>query len=294
MSNTILSVTELANRAVDTLVQMRPLVETLDNDMVAAEMAMNKGETVNVAIPPTFTAATYNGSSLTIQDINNGSVAVVLDQDVVVPIAIPNREFAKSAQDLNRTVITPIMEAFVVQMDAGILTKFDAGDTLTPIAESTNFTIAQMELGIAALAGVNCPLTDLHFAISQKDASEARQIQAIYSQDVNSLNNNRLATVGSYAGIDIFGTTAIASTGTDVENWLYDSKFATVAMRALDVQSVSGVEVGVASYKGMTITVTRSWDYDTQAVQTVFRALYGVKVLDGNRGIKVIIDGSGD
>ena len=294
MANTILSVTELANRAVDTLVQLRPIVETLDNDIVNAEMAMNKGETVNVPIPPTFTAATYNGSALTTQDINNGSVAVVLNSDVVVPISIPNREFAKSAQDLDRTVITPIMEAFVTNFDAGILAAFDAGDTLTPIAEVPFFTIAQMELGLASLATAKCPLTDLHMALSQADASKARQIQAIYSQDVNSANNNRLSTVGSYAGVDIFGTSSIASTGTATTNWLYDSKFATVAMRPLNVQQCAGVEVGVATYKGMTITVTRSWDYATQSVQTVFRALYGVKVLDGNRGIKVLTDGSGD
>ena len=294
MANTVLSVTELANRAVDTLVQMRPLVETLDNSYVSAEMAMNKGETVNVPIPPTFTAADYDGSTLTTQDINNSSVAVTLSNDVVVPISIPNREYAKSAIDFDKAVIVPIMEAFVTKMDSGILTAFDAGDTLTPIPESTSFTIAQLELGMASLAGQKCPMTDLHCALSQADASIARQIQAIYSQDVNRLNDNRQATVGKYAGIDIFGTTAIDSTGTATANWLYDSNFATVAMRPLDVQQSAGVEIGVATYKGMAITVTRQWDYATQAVKTVFRCLYGIKVLDGKRGIKIITDGSGD
>jgi len=293
MANTILSVTELANRGVDVLVNMRPMVNTFNNDVVTGELAMNKGETVNVALPPSFTAATYNGSTLTSQDINNGSVAVTLDKDEVVPTTISNREYGKSAQDLDDTVILPIMKALSTGMDASIFTALAAGDTLTAVPDAA-FSIAQIELGLRALLATDCPDNDLHMSISHYDASVARQIQGIYSQDINRENNNRSTSVGSYAGIDIFGTSSISSAGATIDNWLYDSNFATVAMRGLaDVTDAPGVEAATASYKGMTVTVTRQWDTAKQAVVTVFRTLYGVKVLDGNRGINVITTGLG-
>ena len=293
MANTILSVTELANRGVDVLVNMRPMVNTFNNDVVSGELAMQKGETVNVAIPPSFTASSYNGSTLSKQDINNGTVAVTLDKDEEVSTTIANREYAKSAQDLDDTIILPIMKALSTQMDADIFTALDAGDTLTPVPTAA-LSIAQIELGLQVLLGANCPSNDLHMAISQYDASIARQIQGIYSQDINRENNNRSTSVGSYAGIDIFGTSSISAAAATTNNWLYDSNFATVAMRGLaNVTDAPGVEAATASYKGMTVTVTRQWDTNTQSVVTVFRTLYGVKVLDGNRGIKVITNGLG-
>jgi hypothetical protein len=62
----------------------------------------------------------------------------------------------------------------------------------------------------------------------------------------------------------------------------------------LNTLAVAGAEVGVATYGGMAITVTKQWNSATQASILVFRALYGCKVLDGNRGINIISDGLGD
>ena len=296
MANTILSVTEYANRAVDYLARRKSLLSTLDLGYVGPEMAANKGETVNVAKPPSFTAVAYNGATLgSMQDINQGTVAVTLDTDVIVPVELSLREAGKSANDVESTIIAPAMDAFTKSFDASILTAFAAGDTLTAIPEATQ-SIAQMELGLVALRDAECPMNDLHYAVANSDASTLRQIQALYSQDVNMRNNNQMSgdVVGAYAGMDIFGTNAISAAGATTSNWMYDSKFATVAMRPLNTLAVAGAEVGTAFYEGMAITVTKQWNSATQASILVFRALYGAKVLDGNRGINIISDGLGD
>jgi hypothetical protein len=296
MANTILSVTEYANRAVDYLSRKKSLLSTLDLGYVDETMAMNKGETANVAKPPSFTVAAYNGATLgSMQDINQGTVAVTLDTDVIVPVELSLREAGKSANDVEATIVAPAMDAFTKSFDASILTAFAAGDTLTAIPEAAQ-SIAQMELGLVALNDADCPMTDLHYAVANSDASTLRQLQALYSQDINSANNNRSAgdVVGAYGGIDIFGTNAISAAGATTSNWMYDSKFATVAMRPLNTLAVAGAEVGVATYGGMAITVTKQWNSATQASILVFRALYGCKVLDGNRGINIISDGLGD
>lgn len=292
MANTILSVTELANIAVDYLYRKRGLVGTLWNDPTEAAIAMNKGETVNVATPASFTAASYNGSSYTAQDINQSSVAVTLNKDYVVPISISLREKGKSANDIEQYTIAPIMDALLKQMDSDILTEFDAGDTTTPIPEVATITIAQMELGIQALKANE--VDPEYFAVSNLDGSNLRQIQAIYSQDTNRLNDNRSLAIGAYGGIDIFDTTAIDSSGATTANWMYHSTAATVAMRPLNVMAVPGVEIATASYQGMSVTVTEQWNSAKQAAEWVFRCLYGVKTLDGGRIVKVITDGTGD
>lgn len=295
MANTILSVTEYANRAVDYLARQKSLLSTLDLGYVGPEMAANKGETVNVAKPPSFTAVDYNGATLgSMQDINQGTVAVTLDTDAIVPVELSLREAGKSANDVEKTIIAPAMDAFTKKFDTAILTAFAAGDTLTAIPEAVQ-SIAQMELGLVSLNDAECPMNDLHYAVSNSDASTLRQIQALYSQDVNAQNNNQMSgdVVGAYAGMDIFGTTAISAAGETTSNWMYDSKFATVAMRPLNTLAVAGAEVGVAYYDGMAITVTKQWNSATQASILVFRALFGAKVLDGNRGINVITTGLG-
>jgi len=290
MANTLISVNELANMAVDYLYRKRGLVGTLWNDAVAGAVAQNKGETVNVAAPPSFTAASYNGSSYTLQDINQSSVSVVLNKDYVVPVGISLREEGANATDLEGMVVAPIMDALLKQMDTDIITEFDAGDATTPIAEAA-MSIAQMELGIVELR--ENEVDPEFFAISSYDGSILRQIQAIYSQDVNRLNDNRSLAIGAYGGIDIFETNAI-SAGTAQSNWLYNSTCATVAMRPLNVMSAPGVEIATANYKGMAVTVTKQWNSQAQRAEWVFRALYGVKTLDGNRIVKVITDGPGD
>ena len=295
MSNTILSVTEYANRAVDYLARQKSLLSTLDLGYVGPEMAANKGETVNVAKPPSFTAVAYNGATLgSMQDINQGTVAVTLDTDVIVPVELSLREAGKSATDVESSIIAPAMDAFTKSFDASILAAFVAGDTLTAIPDAVQ-SIAQMELGLVALRDVECPMNDMHYAVANSDASTLRQIQALYSQDTNRMNDNRSDgdVVGAYANMDIFGTTAISAAGATTLNWMYDSKFATVAMRPLNTLAVAGAEVGVAIFEGMAITVTKQWNSATQASILVFRALYGAKVLDGNRGINVITTGLG-
>jgi hypothetical protein len=292
MANTIIEVDEVANIAVDYLYRKRGLVGTLYNAPTESAFAMNKGETVNVPTPASFTAASYNGSSYTVQDINQSSVSVVLNKDYVVPVGISLREKASSANDIEQYTVAPIMDALLKQMDADILTEFDAGDTTTPIPEVATITIAQMELGIQALK--NNEVDPEYFAVSNLDGSNLRQIQAIYSQDANRLNDNRSLAIGSYGGMDIFDTTAIASTGVSTSNWMYHSSACTVAMRPLNVMAVPGVQVATASYQGMAITVTEQWNSAAQRAEWVFRCLYGVKTLDGGRIVKVITDGTGD
>jgi len=294
MANTIISVTELANRSVDYLERQRGLVNTLWTDAVSEAVAMRKGETVNVAAPPSFTAAAYSGSTYTLQDINQSTVAVALNKDYVVPVGISSREFGASANDIEENVIIPAMDALLKQMDADVITEF-ANYTPTDIAESTgSMDIAQLEKGLAALMANDVPGNGLHAAISHLDASSMRQQQGVYSQDINRLNNNRSTNVAPYAGIDIFGTSAISSSGAAVANWLYHEQSATVAMRPLDIPTGPGVEIGSANYKGMAVTITKQWNKDTQGWEWVFRALYGVKLLNAAAGIKIITDGSGD
>ena len=294
MANSLVSVTELANMGVDYLARQKSLASTLWLDVVKDPIAMNKGEIVNVATPPSFTAATYNGSSYTTQDINAGTVGVQLTQDKVVPVSISQREMGASANDIESSVVIPAMDALIKIMDADILTEFASGFTdHTAIAEAPA-SIAQIELGLTELMDADVPTSGLNYAVSHFDASGLRQSQALYSQDVNSLNTNRTTNVAPYAGIDIFGTSAIAGSGVSVDTWLYHRTAATVAMRELNIMSGSGVEMSTANYKGAAITVSKQWNKDTQAFEWLFRALYGVKTLDGVRGIKIITDGSGD
>lgn len=294
MANTIISTIELANMSVDYLARQKSLASTLWLDVVKDAVAQNKGETVNVATPPSFTAADYSGTSYTVQNINAGTVAVTLNKDKVVPVSISQREKGASANEIEASVVIPAMDALIKIMDADILTEFTAGFTDHTAIPEASATIAQIELGLTELMEADVPTSGLNYAVSHFDASGLRQQQALYSQDVNSLNTNRTTNVAPYAGIDIFGTTAIAGSGTTVDTWLYHRTAATVAMRELNIMSGSGVEMSTANYKGAAITVSKQWNKDTQAFEWLFRALYGVKTLDGVRGIKIITDGSGD
>jgi hypothetical protein len=252
--------------AVEYLARKRGLVGTLWNDVSAEAMNKNKGETIQIATPPSFTAASYNGISYTAQDINQSKVDVTLNKDFVVPVKISTRELKASANDIVTVSVAPAMDALLKQMDGDILTEFDVGDTTTPVPEAA-WSVAQIELGIVGLQEGNVDAQ--HLAVSSFGGGELRQLDAIYSQDINRLNDNRNTAIGSYAGLDIFATNAISSAGVDVSNWMYHSTCATVAMRGLEVDDVQGMVY-------------------------LFRTLYGVKTLDGSRIIKVITDGLGD
>jgi len=294
MANSLVSLQDIAFSSLDFLFRKATLLTSVWRDVTAPEFAKNRGEQVSVTTPPTFVANDYDGVTLTVQDINQGEIPVILNKDKEVTVGWGTREQAASFSDIETLITGPAMDALVRKVEADIEVSLRA-DLITD----------NREFGLNAVYGVDLELGDLAIARQELNEEDVLQdpdrfmwlspkdgrnlVQKSVFTDNSASNKDTLETggLGVVYGFRVGESNAIVTNITpnpdETYNLFFHRHASTIAMRVLPDPNTAGVEVAMASHEGLGITVTKQWDADKQSTIMVFRALYGIKTLDTNR-----------
>ena len=293
MANTFQSVNQIAFSALSFLSRRATLLSSVWTDVTSAGIAADTGETVTIRTPPSFVANDYNGSTLTIQDITEGSTNVVLDKDKEVTVRWSTREEAASVGDNERLVIAPSMDALLRKIEADIELDFRTQLIAAPrvfgnAVFGVDVEVADMAEARKALNEQDVPQDDERFLwLSPKDG--ANLVQKSTFTDNSASQRDTLATggLGRVFGFNVGESNAVVTNTTpdpdETYNLFFHRTAFAVAMRGLPAPSTPGVEAAVANHEGLTVNVTKQWDANFQSTVLVFRALYGTKTLDTNR-----------
>jgi hypothetical protein len=141
MTNTLKKLTVPAAQALAILENNKVMSPLVNNGYIAEfSKRMNgyeRGNTIALKVPPTFTAELWDGSTATAQNISEGEIALTLTDMVQIPIAMPvddmtflletfNSGGSFTPEFINR-VLNPMMEEISDYEDAYVLKKAAQG-----------------------------------------------------------------------------------------------------------------------------------------------------------------------
>lgn len=299
MANTIvIDSTTIARMALETLYANTVMLPLVWKDFQDG-FAKGQGDTVTIRKPATFTANTYNQSvGITKQNITEASTTLTLDTLLDVSAAVTTYEMTLQLVDFQRQVLSPMMEALAQGVDSTIITKMAAASwantvTAAPFNASTypNPTYDLIRAG-RALDVAKVPMTNRQAVVDP-------YIYAQWKMDSLTLNAEkradegtalRDAEIGVIHGFDTFKSNNIAGSNS-FKGWAFHPTAVAYASQPLELPK-GAADAGSASYKGLTIRVVRDYDITYKSDVISIDILFGVKVLDTNRG--VLINGNAD
>ncbi len=297
MANTFIKPSLVADVALETLYANSVMLPLVWKDF-SSEFADGAGDTVTIRKPATFTSNTYNQAVGTVkQDATETSTSVVLDtlKDVTVPITSYDKTL--NLKDLQRQVIQPMMEAHAQAVDTAIIAAMAAatwGSTVVCAPKSSTYPNPTADLLKARRA-----LNTLKVGMTGRNAVVDPYIYLQWAQDELSTNAEkradggtalRDAELGFMHGFDIFESNNIGGANS-YKGWAFHPTAVTFVSKPLALYGGTD-KCGHSSYKGLTLRVL--YDTDQQYKQDIISIdlLFGVKVLDTNRG--VLLNGNAD
>ena len=157
MANTFLTVQEIAREALIRLRQNQVMARLVHTDY--SNDFSNRGDTITVRKPATFTANEFT-SSISTQDVTESSVPVALDKIADVSVAITSKQMTLNIEDFGTQVLDGAMQAIAQKIDTDIMglyvdipyyfgtagTTPDAKSDITGIRKVLNNNLVPMQM----------------------------------------------------------------------------------------------------------------------------------------------------
>jgi len=116
MANTILTASIIAKEALMRL-KNNVVLAGLVNRGYSDEFVKGVGDTVTIKVPATFTANEYNGTSLSYQNITEGSVQVQLSKILDISFKVTTKELSLNIVDFGNLYLQGVVNAFSQKID---------------------------------------------------------------------------------------------------------------------------------------------------------------------------------
>lgn len=285
MANTWLNANsgKIARVALATLSEDVVLGQTVHRDF-DNEFGGGSGDTVNVRIPATLAARTYNPANryttpITYDDLTETSVPLVLDSILYSAVRLPDEEVDLDIESFSAQVTAPQAEAVAQGLEDAIATRMNAVTATSGLQFPLNPTDGQMldEFADARqkLRDANIPSSNLFAAVATDVAakilkdSEFRRVDASGSEGAL-----RDATIGRIHGFTVVESNKLTA-GTAL---FYHRDAFALATRAPMVPRGSSAGSSVNAY-GFSMTWTADYDPNYLADRSVVRALAGSATL---------------
>lgn len=202
MSNNLLSVNEIAKESLMRLqnnLVMGGLVYTDFEDVFS-----NKGDTVNVRKPATFTAKEFT-TATEAQGINESTVAVKLDKIADVTVEVTSKELGLNIQDFGNQVIDGAMQALAQKIDADLLELYKDVPYVSGTAGQTPAALADIANIGKALNNNKVPFANRKLVIDPEAQAKLIILDAIAGADKSgSTQGLRDANMGRVLGFDSY------------------------------------------------------------------------------------------
>ena len=304
MANTI-SVGTAADVAVATLYERLGATNLVHRDFSQAIVTAKRGDTMNVRKPTTFEAKEFDhATGIQIQDINEGSVPVRLDNIADVSFSLTDTELTMEVDEFSDRFIVPAINAIARHVDRAVIAKAHAtvtaevgqgdGTGAVPAKYAWDDHKVLIDAG-AILDGFNVPLENRNALIGALTKAEWQGDDSLQHADKSGDTQAlRQGSIGAQLhGFDTYWTQNIAKPSgtpgacdptTEVGVAFHRDAF-TFTNAALYVPADANAEV--RNYNGLTLRVIQA--YDAIHKKTIFSVdcLYGVSTLDANKAVLI-------
>ena len=295
MPNDILTASVIAREAITTLYNnavMANLVYRGVEDTFGSEVLGHKvGETVNIRRPATFEAKDFT-TTIENQDINEGTIPVVIDQHKDVSFTVTSKELTLDVSQFSERFISPATETLAQAVDKSLLDlRSDVTQTVSWNGSAPWDTVidARTTLNKAAV-----PLS-MRRAVWGSD-HEGGILKSSRFTTANETGDGgtrfRNAEIGRAGGFDHFLDQNVDdgdySAGQSVLFHPWAFCLAAVPLENID----NAIDAAVVSFGGLSLRVVRDYDISTKANIISVDVLYGVKTLDAARAVLVDAIGS--
>jgi hypothetical protein len=292
MANTFIKPSVVAKMALANLYAnsvMLPLVHRdYSNDYV-----QGAGDTITIRKPATFTAQDFT-STITVQNITETSVPVVMNYHKDISVSIGAKEAALDLKDFQEQVISPAMEAISQAVDLAILTFRNditqevgtAGSTTSGVDGTNSWDADNPRVTIDAkrvLSTRNVPMSDRYVVVGPTTSAKWLGDDLLSKADARGdVQGREDAYLGRKVyGFDPYETQNITGGDTEIGVAFHRTAVAFVTRPLVLPRGAAAAEH--ISYKGVGMRVV--YDYNSTTKQDIMSMdlIFGVKTLDANR-----------
>lgn len=290
MANTLLTPDIIARLAYANLYDSTVLPQLVYRDY-SADFDGTVGGTVTIRKPAVFTANPFT-TSITVQDATEQSDTVVLDTHLDVSFAVTSKQWTLEVADFNEQLVQPAVEAIRQGIESNIVATMSAGFTVTqgtdgtPSTDPTDLLTARRTLNDAAV-----PLQNRHGVLSTEVSASYLSDPLFHQADQRGDTDGlREASLGRKFGFDLFEHNGLTASGTDTtsdDSFLFHRTAVALVSRTLAMPR-GAANSAVFSDRGFGLRVVIDYDIDAKQDVVSIDLLVGSKVLDANRGVKLL------
>lgn len=280
MSNTILTTEVIAGEAVDVL-RANAVLPNLVHRSFEPEFVAGRGDTINARKPASFVAKDYT-NSITVQDVTETKIPVVMNGHKDVSIAITSKELTMSIEDFSAEILTPAMQAFVDAMDAQLVKDMVAGAKKTITAASTAVTQANIVDARAAITKAKAPLTERSFVFGTDIEADLLNTELFVNADKVGDDGTALreASLGRKFGMDCYCDQNCDVKANECDGIVFHKNAIALVTAPLALPN-GAAKATVFNFEGFSIRVVYGYDMVKKTDTISLDMLFGTKVLDG-------------
>lgn len=296
MANTIITPSIIAREVLDRLYE-NTLVSRFVYRNYEGDFQGKQGDTISVRRPAQFTANTFvRATGITLQDAVETSFPVTLDTILDVSFAITAEELTLKVDDFSGRFLDPAAMAIAQKIEQTLL-ALAVGGTVTNAVGTDGTAPTSPQILVDArkiLRDNNVPLggnfaflTTVTSAVFLKDALLNN---AATAGDTAGL---REASLGRRFGFDLYESTnfpAISgpTTGTPGDSVVFHPTALALTMRTLQKPNgLPDTQYAAMDFNGFGLRVTQAYDMTKKQDVISIDALFGVKLLDAARIVKI-------
>lgn len=280
MANTILTTEVIAGEAVDVL-RANAVLPNLVHRSFESEFVAGRGDTINARKPASFVAKDYT-NSITVQDVTETKIPVVMNGHKDVSIAITSKELTMSIEDFSAEILTPAMQAFVDAMDAQLVKDMVAGAKKTITATTTAVTQANIVEARAAITKAKAPLTERSFVFGTDIEADLLNTELFVNADKVGDDGTALreASLGRKFGMDCYCDQNCDVKANESDGIVFHKNAIALVTAPLALPN-GAAKATVFNFEGFSIRVVYGYDMVKKTDTISLDMLFGTKVLDG-------------
>ncbi|MBS4874153.1 MAG: hypothetical protein KHZ79_07250 [Atopobium minutum] len=280
MANTILTTEVIAGEAVDVL-RANAVLPNLVHRSFESEFVAGRGDTINARKPASFVAKDYT-NSITVQDVTETKIPVVMNGHKDVSIAVTSKELTMSIEDFSAEILTPAMQAFVDAMDAQLVKDMVAGAKKTIAATTTAVTQANIVEARAAITKAKAPLTERSFVFGTDIEADLLNTELFVNADKVGDDGTALreASLGRKFGMDCYCDQNCDVKANESDGIVFHKNAIALVTAPLALPN-GAAKATVFNFEGFSIRVVYGYDMVKKTDTISLDMLFGTKVLDG-------------
>jgi hypothetical protein len=306
MANTLLTPSIIAKYTLANLYENLCMVPLVYTDLSQEWMGAKIGTTVTVRKPATFVSNTFDPSnpSITVQNATETGVNVVMDTHKDVSFAITSQDLTLRVEDFDAQFLQGAAERLAQTVDQSIIATMKAGFTAvagdeyfpgTTTGAHDNWQHPEALIEADRLLNIaNVPPGDRSAVIGPTTRAKWLNTDWLkFAEHSGSTDALRDASLGkNLLGFSAYMTQNIGqpagsptSGQPTTEVGLAFHKTSTAFVSAPLAPPSDNTWSAVESYKGLSLRLVKQYDMQLKSDVISLDILYGVKVLDANRGV---------